>query len=245
MVYEKKYIFGKVVISDEETKDGTVRTLYVNGARESACYVEDGRHYDLRFRYTMEFAQIMEMTDLDRQILLIGGAGFSVPKYFISHFRKGSMDVVELHDEMYDIAMRYFYLDELYKEYSYEIDNRMHIFFGDGNEYIKNCRRKYDIVFDDAYSGESKDPEFLSERTIATVAGLLTSEGRYVINLITAAKGYGSMQAALTCSLLKNHFRHVKMWQTDPERKPTERQNCIIMASVPEIATEDFTLRRC
>ncbi|MBO5551366.1 MAG: hypothetical protein J5966_05345, partial [Lachnospiraceae bacterium] len=122
MIFERKYPFGNVVITDEETRDGTIRTLTVNGARESACYVEKGRHYDLRFKYTMEFAQIMEMTDFDRQVLLIGGAGFSVPKYFISHFRKGIMDVVELHDEMYDIAMKYFFLDELYKEYSYEID---------------------------------------------------------------------------------------------------------------------------
>ena len=143
------------------------------------------------------------------------------------------MDVVELHDEMYDIAMKYFFLDELYREYSCEIGSRLHIFFDDGKHYMENCRKKYDAIFDDAYSGNVKDPELLSERMAIRAAGLLTSEGRYVINLITAAKGYGSMQAALTYSILKNHFRHVRMWQVDPNRKPTERQNCIIMASKP------------
>ncbi|MBO5551042.1 MAG: fused MFS/spermidine synthase, partial [Lachnospiraceae bacterium] len=117
------------------------------------------------------------------------------------------------------------------------IDNRMHLVFGDGNEYIRNCRKKYDVIIDDAYSGTSKDAGLLSEGTIGRVAGLLTGEGRYVINLITSVEGYGSMQAALTCSLLKNHFRQVKMWQVDPGRKPAERQNCIIMASVPKKGT--------
>ncbi|MBQ8956062.1 MAG: fused MFS/spermidine synthase [Lachnospiraceae bacterium] len=234
MIFEKKYPFGEINISEEDTKDGPVRVLSVNGARESACYVEESRHYDLRFGYTLEFAQILEMTDADRQVLLIGGAGFSVPKYFISHFRTGTIDVVELHEEMYEIAREYFFLKELCDEYSHEIDSRMHVFFDDGNHFIENCSGKYNIVLDDAYSGRVKDAGLISERTVGNIAGILSADGKYAINLITPVKGYGSMQASLACSILKNHFKHVKMWQVDPNRAPTERQNCIILASKPK-----------
>ena len=234
MIFEKKYSFGKIVISDEDTKDGNIRTLSVNGARESACYTEEGRHFELRFGYTLEFAQIMERADMNRRVLLIGGAGFSVPKYFVSHIHSGTMDVVELHGEMYDIAMQYFFLDELYRKYPRETEKRLRIIIDDGNQYIKNCSKSYDVILDDAYSGRVADSGLLSEGTIGRIADILSPDGVYAINLITPARGFGSMQASLTCSILKNHFRKVSMWQVDPGRKPTERQNCIIMASGPK-----------
>ncbi len=241
MYFERKYPFGKVTVYDEEVDESTVRTLAVDGARESACYVDEGRHFDLRFAYTLEFARILESSASDRHVLLIGGAGFSVPKYFISRFRTGSMDVIELHREMYDLAMNYFFLDELYLRYHPDRTGRLKVFFDDGNRYIEELRDRllktkddslrYDIILDDAFSGRIPDNGMLSEHTISCIHDILSPAGCYMINIIAPPAGYGSMRIALAQSILRNHFRHVRVSQVDPLRSPTERQNCIIHAS--------------
>ncbi len=241
MYFEKDYPFGKVTISDEETAEGVIRTLAVDGARESACYTDEGRHFELIFAYTQEFARVLEGSASDRHVLLIGGAGFSVPKYFISRFHTGSVDVIELHREMYDIAMNYFFLDELYLKYHPDRTGRLKVFFDDGNHYIEERRDRllktkddslrYDIILDDAFSGRIPDRGMLSEHTISCIHDILSPGGCYMINIISPLASYGSMQIALAQSILKTHFRHVRVSQVDPNRSPAERQNCIIYAS--------------
>ena len=238
MFIEKRFEFGKVTVSDEETEEGTIRTLLVDGAQESACYVDEGMHFEPRFKYVAQFVKMLEETDADRKVLLIGGGGFTIPKYFISRFDTGILDVVELHRDMYDIAMKYFFLDELYTKYDPEKTGRLRVFFEDGNDYIDRCASsadgmKYDLVLDDAFVGRVHDDGMLSERTADRISRILAPGGRFAINLMTPAEGYGSMQAVLTVNILKNHFKDVKMRQVDPDRRPTERQNCIIRAASP------------
>ncbi len=247
MIFEEEYGFGKVTVTDEMTTEGTIRTLCVNGARESACYVDEGRHFDLRFDYNHEFARLLHETDGGRRVLLIGGAGFSLPKYFISSFSSGTMDVVELHRQMYDIAMKYFFLDELYVSFHPDRTGRLRVIFEDGSSYIDRqsravrglagaaqaVGREYDIVFDDAFTGRAHDGKMLSEHTVRCICDILKPDGRYAANIISPVDGYGSMQLVLARSTLKNHFKHVKIWQVDPGRDPKERQNCILYARNP------------
>ena len=47
---------------------------------------------------------------------MIGGAGYSFPKGFISTRETGTIDVVEIDGRLTDLAHKYFFLDELKKE---------------------------------------------------------------------------------------------------------------------------------
>lgn len=247
IVFEKKYDFGRITVRDEKTEEGTIRTLLLNGARESACYVDEGRHFDLRFAYNHEFAGMISETDSDRRILLIGGAGFSLPKFFISSFPTGRIDVVELHREMRDIALRYFFLDELYLEYHPDRTGRLKVFCADGSRFIEEQSKAirglawyvrgiddgYDMVIDDAFIGKVHDEEMMSDHTVSCICDILKPDGVYAANIISPAEGYGSMQLIMAKSILKNHFRTVKMWQVNRERNPKEQQNCILYARNP------------
>ena len=248
-VFEKKYGFGKKSVTDEKTEEGTIRTLLLNGARESACYVDEGRHYDLRFAYNHEFARMLSETERGRRVLLIGGAGFSLPKYFISTFPTGRMDVVELHREMRDIAMKYFFLDELYLDYHPDRTGRLKVFCADGSRFIEDKSKAirgvagfipsdddgYDMVIDDAFAGKVHDEGMLSDPTVSCICDILKPDGVYAANVISPAEGYGSMPLIMAKSILKNHFKTVKMWQVNRDRDPKERQNCILYAKNPII----------
>lgn len=50
-VLEQNYDYGRINVTDEETYEGVIHALLLDGARESACYVDKGRHFDLRFAY--------------------------------------------------------------------------------------------------------------------------------------------------------------------------------------------------
>ena len=211
-----------------------MRTLTVDGARESSCYTDPGRHSELIYEYLKIFAAVPErMETTAPRVLLFGGAGFSFPKYFISRYRHGTMDVVELHRELYDLAREYFFLDELSRDFDLPKSGRLRVYIQDANKYIETCRNRYDIIYNDAYHGATADGGLLSEKSSARIASLLEKDGSYVINLITPVEGYGSMQAVLACQVLKNHFRSVRFYQVNPKLSKTTRQNCIITATGP------------
>lgn len=248
MNIEKEYEFGTIRIVDEEIKEGPIRTLYVNDGKESSCFTDEGRHFDLRYAYNYEFVQMLFRTVSDRRVLLIGGAGFSLPKCFISAFPTGSMDVVELHPEMYDIAMEYFFLDELYDKYHPDRTGRLNVIFDDGSDHIEKLSRslkgsgsdevkdkKYDLLLDDAFLGMISDEKMLSEHTVSCICDILKPDGIFAANIISPTEGYGSMKLTLAKSTFENHFREVRLWQVDPDRDPKDNQNCILYAKNPLI----------
>ena len=67
---------------------------------------------------------------------MLGGAGFSYPKYLISHYPAKTMDVVEIDEGMVELAFKYFYLDELFDEYNLYENERLKIYVMDGRGYL-------------------------------------------------------------------------------------------------------------
>ena len=97
VVYLKDYAgYGQVAIREEIEHNALVRLLTINDVRESATFIEDGKHYDLYFKYTRDLVAPLEKKPDIKEVLLLGGAGFSIPKYIISHYPEVHIDVVEL-----------------------------------------------------------------------------------------------------------------------------------------------------
>ena len=121
----------------EKTEEGeAIRLLLVNGARESATYIDKAHRNDLVFRYAIGFNDVFEINKNLKDCLLLGGAGFSYPKYFISRFPDKTLDVVEIDEVMVNIAFKYFYLDELYDEYDLYENERLKIYVMDGLKFL-------------------------------------------------------------------------------------------------------------
>ena len=107
----------RIVIREVDENDQRIRYLLVNGGEESACYSEPGMHNELKFIYTRKLAQLFEIFPSFQNSLLIGGGGFSLPRYLISHYPDHTMDVVELSPQIVEIAKKYFFLEELREKY--------------------------------------------------------------------------------------------------------------------------------
>lgn len=232
VIYETSCYGGSDLEIRDATEDGeSVRLLLVGGARESASYNDKAHRNDLVFRYALGFNEIFTANPDLNSALLIGGAGFSYPKYFISHFPKKTLDVVEIDPVMLEIAFKYFYLDELYDEFDLYKNERLKIFIMDGNDYLKQSTKKYDIIFNDAYVAENLDETLLTDESVKRIKDRLNPEGIYVINMITSLSGPHSKRGVEEFSLLKKYFAYTEFRRCRTDVPATERQNCLLIGS--------------
>ena len=223
--------YGRIEVKETIENHQLVRLLLVDEVRESAAFMEDGRHYDLVFKYTQDFAIALQKRKDIQSTLLLGGAGFSFPKYYIHYYPEKHIDVVEFKPEMYQLAMQYFYLDELYRDYDLTENRRMEVFIEDANDYLKNTDRTYDLIINDCYISNRMDDDLLRDAQVRNIKRCLNPGGVYVINLITAIRGPASMPGLLEYEILKNHFKNTDMFACKKEMGALEKQNMILVGT--------------
>lgn len=208
-----------------------VRVLYVDNVRESAIFRNEDLRCEFISLYQDLLARIMDNAPGVGNTLLIGGAGFIFPQYYIRRYPSRRMDVLEIDREMIKIARSYFYLDDLFEQYDLAVNRRLEIFNVDGNRFISSTRRRYDAVINDAYDGGNPDPGLSSYDGTADIHRILNPGGIYIVNLITAITGRYSMRLTMLLKILQNHFNYVKYSRCEEDRDPFDIQNVVIIAS--------------
>ena len=202
----------------DKTEEGeSIRLLLVNGARESATYNQKEHRNDLVFQYSICFNDVFNLSRELNTCLMLGGAGFSYPKYLISHYPAKTMDVVEIDEGMVELAFKYFYLDELFDEYNLYENERLKIYVMDGREYLATTPKTYDVIFNDAY--------------ISDIKNRLNPGGVYVVNMITAISGNAAYPLFSVMAYIKQHFKYTQLHKCRADTPANERQNCLIFAS--------------
>lgn len=216
----------------DKTEEGeSIRLLLVNGARESASYNKKEYRNDLVFRYSIGFNDVFHINNSLKKCLLIGGAGFSYPKYFISHFPEKTLDVVEIDSSMVELAFKYFYLDELFDDYNLYENKRLTIYIMDGREYISTTSNTYDAIFNDAYISDSPAEGLMTFEAVSLIKKCLNPNGIYVVNVITAISGEASYPLFSVLAYIKQHFKYTKFFKCRLDTPANEKQNCLIFAS--------------
>lgn len=216
----------------DKTEEGeSIRLLLVNGARESATYNQKEHRNDLVFRYSV---CLNDVFNLDRELnscLMLGGAGFSYPKYFISHYPDKTIDVIEIDEGMVEIAFKYFYLDELFDEYNLYENERLKIYVMDGREYLATTPKTYDVIFNDAYISDSPAEGLMSFEAVSVIKNRLNPGGVYVVNMITAISGKAAYPLFSVMAYIRQHFKYTELHKCRTDTPANERQNCLIFAS--------------
>ena len=132
--YDTQY--GRVLIYNAMRGEDEVRVLNIDSGFESATFINKEKRNELVFEYT-KYYDLMFKANIDiKDTLMIGGAGYNYPKYFISHYQDKTMDVVEIDGEITEIAKEYFYLNDLIREYKIEENKRLGLITDDGRVYL-------------------------------------------------------------------------------------------------------------
>jgi spermidine synthase len=155
--------------------------------------------------------------------LMIGGAGYSFPRDYLSKYPEATIDVVEIDPGMTKIARDYFRLRD---------DPRMKIIHEDARVFLNaNQDEKYDVIFMDAFGTLFSVPYQLTTVEAATaMKNALVQDGVLIANLGAALEGLGDQFLRAELATWRSVFADVKVFKVKPERADNELQNLVIVA---------------
>lgn len=243
VIYDTTY--GRATIYNDESRER--RCFYIDNALESAAYLDKENRYELVAPYTNFYNLILSSNKEVTDTLMIGGGGFSYPKYYISNYENKNMDVVEIDKKVIELAKKYFYLDDLIEEFDLENNKRLNIIEEDGRVYLNRCTKKYDAILNDAFVGENPVKTLTTLEAIENIYNLLNEDGLYLTNIIASLDGSNSEFLKAEVQTLKQVFKNVYIVPCNYTEDYTKMQNCMVVAtdqdleltSVVHIKTDD------
>ena len=227
--YDTQY--GKVCIYNTENGEDSFRTLLVDRGHESATFIDENKCYDLVYEYTKYYDLMFESSKDIKNTLMIGGAGYSYPKYYISNYLDKSMDVVEIDENITKIAKEYFYLDKLIEDYDLNNNNRLGLIAEDGRTYLNKNSKKYDAILNDAFSGESPAETLTTIDAAQKIYNSLTENALYLSNVVSSIDGENSKFIKAEVNTLKHVFKNVYVVPCRDNNNFEQIQNNMVIAT--------------
>ena len=223
--------YGRVIIYNSINNGENVRYLNIDSGFESATYTDEEKVNELVFQYTKYYDLMFKSSNDINNVLLIGGAGYSYPKYFISHFENKKMDVVEIDGKITEVAKKYFYLDKLIKDYDLENNKRLELITEDGRTYLNNNIKKYDAILNDAFAGFSPAKTLTTIEAVKNIKASLNKNGVYLTNIISALEGKDTKFLKAEYNTLKQVFKNVYIVPCRKVEDPTNVINNMVIAT--------------
>ena len=160
IIKEKKTIYKtrdplgqSVEVCEGLYNEERMRLLLVDGAMQSAQYLDPLLEDELAFEYMREFEWAFRLHPSARRVLLIGGGGFAYPRFFLKNYPEKSIDVIELSPTIVEVARDYFGLRALEAQYP----DRLRVIVGDGHRYLEKMAETFtspDAPADAANAGD-------------------------------------------------------------------------------------------
>jgi spermidine synthase len=134
---------------------------------------------ELLFEYTrLSFTSLAFLDKEPKDVVFVGlGAGV-MPRYFNRYYGDANIDVVEIDPDIFLLAKKYFHFVE--KE-------KMKVHIADGRVFIKRSPEKYDMIFLDAYKGDSIPFHLTTIEFLREVKKRLKKGGVVVSNILSGS----------------------------------------------------------
>jgi len=165
--------YGEIIVAEE----GNKRTLYFgDGINQST--IRTDRPDVLLEDYNEAMMSSLIFTGEPLSILLIGLGGCSLVHFLLKAFPHCALDVVEIRQQVIDLAREYFFLPA-------ENDS-VRIFHAAGGDFIRDCAadsRNYDMIIVDAFDEAGPAASLLEKEFLSACRMRLNAHGVFVINL--------------------------------------------------------------
>lgn len=224
--YSRILIFNRY---DENNE--LIRSFTMDSGHESATYVAENRWNELVFDYTKMYDLMFNSSKKIKDTLLIGGAGYSYPKHYISKYLDKNMDVVEIDPKVTEIAKKYFYLDKLIEEYDTEENGRLKLINDDGRTYLNNNTKKYDAILNDAFSDTTPAATLTTLEAVKNIKKSLNENGLYLTNIVSSLEGESSKFLKAEVKTLKEVFLNVYVIPCVTKNDLNVTQNSMVIAT--------------
>jgi len=190
------------------------------GQVESAMFLD--RDDDLVLSYAKFYLLAHHFNPDAKTALMLGGAAYSYPKYFLQKNPEASIDVVEIDPGITKIAQDLFHLEE---------SPRLGITHEDARIFLNKNTKKYDIIFGDAFKSSHSIPHHLTTReTFLRIAASLSDNGVVLVNIISSLEGPSGKLFRAEYRTIKSVFPHVFAFPVEDPNDGEKVQNIIIAA---------------
>ena len=231
MIVDSRY--GRIRIYNGKYDDKDVLEMEVSGGYQSATYTDEELHYDIVFDYLKKLDEITELLG-SRKLMMIGGAAYQYPKHVLAHKQDSDIDVVEIDGMVTELARQYFYLDDAIEAFDPD-RTRLGLYTEDAKIYIRDCTKKYDLIMNDAFAGDTPARTLTTLETVRQIKGLLSEDGAYVMNIISSSLPEDQKFLKAECRTLAEEFKHIYIDKVTPDSSDENVQNLLVTASDREI----------
>lgn len=180
VLYRKDALYQQITIYDGQYGGRPARFFQQDensaGAGEGAMFLDSQDPTDLVYDYTRYYSLYKIFTPGVRNVLVIGGGAYSVPKAILQELPRASVDVVDIEPSLFSLAQRYFRVGK---------DPRLHAYVEDGRRFLRTAPKQYDLIFSDVYySFFSVPPQFATREFFQEARQKLTPDGIFIANVI-------------------------------------------------------------
>jgi spermidine synthase len=215
LVHEKETLYSHLDVIDY----GNIRTLYLDGNIHSQMYKD--KPEELVNTYTKYFHLGFLFNPNAKDVLFVGGGGFSGPKNFFSMYSDVRIDVVEIDSDVIRAARDYFNLP---------VDNgsRLMIYNDDARNFLSKTEKKYDLIILDAFSQNYVPFHLMTLEYFQLLDKKLTSDGVIISNNIGSMTGDRSDIVRAVYKTISQVFPSLYVFPT--EHNPGNLQNIMLAA---------------
>ena len=225
-VFVTRTKFGLTMIFDSEDADGTpIRLLNVNGTFQSVSYIASELRFELCVHYHRMMAKVIQQVAPEGHVVVMGGGGFSLPKYLATHMHGATVEAIEIDPKIVSLAREHFFLDEALAVASSEL----HVIEDDAWKVLQNAEAgSINVLVNEVFAGRK------SLGPLGTVAGAqvvkekLAADGVYLADVRCPLEGHGSTILPQVANVFAQEFTHIAYVPEWPDTPKTPGNNLLI-----------------
>lgn len=171
VLVSRQSAYNPIVLTEDELGFRTLR-FGDTGAYQSVVKVGEPGHLELD--YARLFPACLAFTSEPLHVLVVGLGGGSLPAFLHDRFAEMVIDVVEIDEDVVDVAKTYCGFRE---------DGRMRVYVEDGRDFIERCQHHYDAIFLDSFGTETIPEHLVTLEFLHAVRAALTETGVAAANI--------------------------------------------------------------
>jgi hypothetical protein len=161
-------------ISVEDDESGRRHLVFLPNNGSQGIILPDNPDVIIPNFMKYSFLAIPAMGYPPKNVLFIGmGAGI-MPRFMATKFPQTKIEIVEVDEELKDIAQKYF---------GFKVTRNMTLIFEDGRFFINHCHTRYGMIVIDAYTAKEIPFQFTTMEFFKNIRRCLTDDGIVVANL--------------------------------------------------------------
>lgn len=218
--------FGLTMIFDSEDADGTpIRLLNVNGTFQSVSYIAPDLRFELCVHYHRMMAQVIQRVAPQGHVVVMGGGGFSLPKYLATHMKGATVDAIEIDPKIVSLACEHFFLDEALDAASSEL----RVIEDDAWKVLQNAKASsIDVLVNEVFAGRKSLGPLGTAAGARVVKEKLTYGGVYLADVRCPLEGRGAALLLQVADVFAQEFAHVAYVPEWPDTPKTAGNNLLI-----------------